>query len=79
MLDYCDELTLKCVRKIPAGGACSPSASCVDYAVCDSSSVCVAMGQAGQACDSSSQVGCLGALECRDGICVLPPAPVVCE
>jgi len=76
MLDYCDSVTLKCVAKIPVGGDCSPSASCVAYAACDATGHCVAKGRAGDTCDINGP-GCLGDLHCS-GTCALPPAAAVC-
>ena len=79
MLDYCDSTSLKCVPRIPVGGNCSPGASCVDYATCDSTTGrCVAQPLAGEACDDTNGLRCLGSLLCSSGICALPPAPAVC-
>ena len=79
-LDYCDEVTGKCVRKIPVGGSCT-GYNCVDYATCDSTGKCVALGRIGDPC---STVGCLGDLKCSAGYagtttCTFPSSPAICE
>jgi hypothetical protein len=78
MLDYCDSVTMKCVRKIAVGGACSPGATCVGYATCDATGRCVAKARAGEACDDVNGPGCLGSLQCNSGICAMEPAAAVC-
>jgi hypothetical protein len=79
MLDFCDPVALKCVPKIPVGGACSSDASCVGYATCDASGHCLAEARAGQACDDSNGPHCIGYLLCESGICAFPPAQPVCQ
>ena len=78
MLDYCDSVTLKCVPRIPMGGNCSSSASCVGYAACDATGHCVSRPRAGESCDDANGLHCLGSLQCSSGTCALPPAPIVC-
>jgi hypothetical protein len=78
MLDYCSSATLKCVPRIPVGGDCSPSGSCVAYATCDETWRCVARPRAGEPCDDASGPQCLGSLRCTSGTCALPPATAVC-
>lgn len=78
-LDFCDEGTLKCIRKIPPGGACPWGVGCVDYAICSSTGMCVAKGRAGDACDETNGPGCLGSLYCYSGTCAFPPATPVCQ
>ena len=78
MLDYCDDLTSVCLRKIAVGMPCPNGKGCVDYAYCDPGTLtCVAKGRAGEACDDHDYSGCMGSLICVD-TCVLPSIPSVC-
>jgi hypothetical protein len=78
MLDYCDNVTLKCVPKVAVGSVCSVSVSCVDYAACDATGRCAALAGAGEVCDDLTEPRCLGSLLCSSGTCALPPATAVC-
>jgi hypothetical protein len=75
-LDYCDEVTLKCTRKVPVGGSCSKY-NCVAYAECDSTGTCVALPGPGEECKSDDW--CLGSLYCYSGTCDFPPPSPICE
>jgi hypothetical protein len=80
LLDYCDSVTSTCVPNIPVGGDCSaPSATCVDYATCDTNRRCVAKASAGEPCDNVNGPRCLGLLLCDSGSCAFPPAAPVCR
>jgi hypothetical protein len=54
--------------------------TCIGFARCDSSTqTCVALARAGEPCDDSQGTACLGMLVCRNGACVLPDPPPVCQ
>jgi hypothetical protein len=76
-LDGCDTQTLRCVPRLTLGAACVPDQGppCADYAFCDGTSMCAALGSAADGCEVGD---CLGSLECIVGACVKPLTQPVC-
>jgi hypothetical protein len=73
--DGCDTVTNKCVPRLALGAACGMGPQCADYAFCDGTFTCVALGSAADGCDGND---CLGSLECIVGACVKPLVQPVC-
>jgi hypothetical protein len=75
---YCDQVTLRCTKRLAVGVNCSHSPSgCVLYAGCEASSgKCVALARAGAPCDVA--VGCLGLLPCTSGVCAASAPGELC-
>ncbi|HEX4405806.1 MAG TPA: dickkopf-related protein [Polyangia bacterium] len=77
--DYCDPATMRCVPRVPVGGACVTGGdSCVSYAGCDNATAkCVKHPGPGDACSLTS-FACAGSLACIAGHCAQPLAATVC-
>jgi hypothetical protein len=73
---YCDADSLKCMRRIPAGGACE-NFNCASNTFCDSTGMCRGKPGLGEECGSEDW--CMGDLRCTSGYCRFPPASPVCE
>ncbi len=69
--DFCSPTSNTCTARGGAGAACTSSAECLDYTVCDGTA-CVAQPVAGEACDEATGNFCLGDLDCTSGTCAAP-------
>ena len=69
--DYCEPVTLVCVRKKPPGAACATSDECQSDAPC-LAGACTPKPTLDQACDIPSGTFCLGHLDCLGGTCIPP-------
>jgi hypothetical protein len=78
--DYCDPVTITCIKRKPAGAACAAPSSedCVTYAPCQNG-VCTPFPTLGQVCDQTAGATCLDELVCTADVCTAPAKAVACQ
>ena len=67
---FCEDDDLVCRRRPGAGNSCTPNGECLPYAYCNNGR-CASRPALGDACDGVNGPNCMGALTCRNAVCIV--------